>query len=167
MSSSTSSTCWSIHGCALADVLATSAAVDVQLNPRQRYRLLRKLARHRSFRIGFVIIALMVVIALLAPIIAQYDPVAMRIRFRFRPPQLTFPFGTDQFGRDVFSRVIYGARLSLWIGLATALASGVFGAFLGVLSAQYRKFDALLMRCLLYTSPSPRDGLLSRMPSSA
>jgi peptide/nickel transport system permease protein len=132
----------------LADILATSAPVDLQLNPRQRYRLLRKLVRHRSFRIGFVIIALMVLAALLAPVIAQYDPIAMRIRFRFRPPQAAFPFGTDQFGRDVFSRVVFGARLSLWIGLATALISGVFGAFLGVLSAQYRKFDAILMRVM-------------------
>ncbi len=129
-------------------MLATSAAIDAQLNPRQRYRLLRKLAKHRSFRIGFIIIAIMVLAALLAPIIAQYDPIAMRIRFRFRPPQAAFPFGTDQFGRDVFSRVVYGTRLSLWIGLATALISGVFGAFLGVLSAQYRKFDALLMRVM-------------------
>ena len=121
---------------------------DAELNPRKRYRLLRKLARHRSFRIGVIIIAVMVLAALLAPVIAQYDPVAMKIRFRFKPPQAAFPFGTDQFGRDVFSRVVYGARLSLWIGLATALTSGVVGAFLGVLSAQYRKFDALLMRLM-------------------
>ena len=129
-------------------MLATSGAIDAQLNPRQRYRLLRKLVRHRSFRIGFIIIAIMVLAALLAPVIAQYDPIAMRIRFRFRPPQSAFPFGTDQFGRDVFSRVVYGTRLSMWIGLATALISGVVGAFLGVLSAQYRKFDALLMRVM-------------------
>src|SRR5256885_1997449 len=128
MCSSTSSTCWSIHGCALADILATSALPDVQLNPRQRSGMLRRLVRHRSFRIGFIIIALMVLAAILAPVIAQYDPIAMRIRFRFRPPQAAFPFGTDQFGRDVFSRVVYGARLSLWVGLATALISGVVGA---------------------------------------
>ena len=99
----------------------------------------------------------MVLAALLAPIIAQYDPIAMRIRFRFRPPQAAFPFGTDQFGRDVFSRVVYGTRLSLWIGLATALISGVFGAFLGVLSAQYRKFDALLMRVMDALMAVPGD----------
>jgi peptide/nickel transport system permease protein len=132
----------------LAEVADTSTLSDVELNPRKRYRLLRKLARHRSFQIGVIIIAVMVLAALLAPVIAQYDPVAMRIRFRFRPPQAAFPFGTDQFGRDVFSRVVYGARLSLWIGLATALISGFVGAFLGVLSAQYRKFDALLMRVM-------------------
>ena len=106
-------------------MLTTSAPSDLLLNPRQRYRLLRKLSRHRSFRIGIIIITLMTMAALLAPVIAQYDPVGMRIRFRFRPPQAAFPFGTDQFGRDVFSRVVYGARLSLWIGLATALISGV------------------------------------------
>lgn len=90
----------------------------------------------------------MVMAAVLAPVITQYDPVAMRIRLRFRPPQAAFPFGTDQFGRDIFTRVIYGARLSLWIGLSTALLSGLTGAMLGVLSAQYRKLDALLMRLM-------------------
>jgi len=90
----------------------------------------------------------MVAAAILAPIITQYDPVAMRVRLRFRAPQAAFPFGTDQFGRDIFTRVVYGARLSLWIGLSTALLSGLIGALLGVLSAQYRKFDALLMRLM-------------------
>src|SRR3984893_996876 len=124
------------------------AAPKWQLQSKQRFRLLRKLARHRSLRIGFFIILVMVMAAVLAPVITQYDPVAMRIRFRFRPPQAAFPFGTDQFGRDVFSRVVYGSRLSLWIGLATALISGMSAAFLGVLSAQYRKFDAILMRVM-------------------
>jgi peptide/nickel transport system permease protein len=124
------------------------AAPELQLQSKQRFRLLRTLARHRSFRIGFFIILVMVMAAVLAPVITQYDPVAMRIRLRFRPPQAAFPFGTDQFGRDIFTRVIFGARLSLWIGLSTALLSGLAGAMLGVLSAQYRKLDALLMRLM-------------------
>src|SRR6202171_110508 len=126
----------------------TYAAPEAQLQSKQRFRLLRKLARHRSFRIGFFIILVMVAAAILAPMITQYDPVAMRVRLRFRAPQAAFPFGTDQFGRDIFTRVVYGARLSLWIGLSTALLSGLIGALLGVLSAQYRKFDALLMRLM-------------------
>jgi peptide/nickel transport system permease protein len=101
----------------------TYAAPELQLQSKQRFRLLRKLARHRSFRIGFFIILVMVVAAILAPVITQYDPVAMRVRLRFRPPQALFPFGTDQFGRDIFTRVVYGARLSLWIGLSTALSA--------------------------------------------
>jgi peptide/nickel transport system permease protein len=108
------------------------AAPEPQLQSKQRFRLLRKLARHRSFRIGFFIILVMVMAAVLAPVITQYDPVAMRIRLRFRPPQAAFPFGTDQFGRDIFTRVIFGARLSLWIGLSTALLSGLTGAMLGL-----------------------------------
>jgi peptide/nickel transport system permease protein len=123
-------------------------APELQLPSKQRFRLLRKLARHRSFRVGFFIIAVVVVAAVLAPVITQYDPVAMRVRLRFRPPGAAFPFGTDQFGRDIFTRVVYGARLSLWIGLTTALLSGLIGALLGVFSAQYRKFDALLMRLM-------------------
>ena len=90
----------------------------------------------------------MVLAALLAPDHRAIRPDRDADPVPLPPAQAAFPFGTDQFGRDVFSRVVYGTRLSLWIGLATALISGVFGAFLGVLSAQYRKFDALLMRVM-------------------
>src|SRR5713226_6196921 len=93
------------------------AAVGERLAPRRRWQALRKLARHSSFRIGFVIILLLALAALLAPWITGLDPTAMRIRFRFRPPSSMFPFSTDNFGRDVLTRVLYGARLSLWIGL--------------------------------------------------
>jgi len=132
----------------LADVLATSAVIDAQLNPRQRYRLLRKLAKHRSFRIGFIIISIMVLAALLAPVIAQYDPIAMRIRFRFRPPQAAFPFGTDQFGRDVFSRTVYGARVSLIVGFAVAALSSLIGLAVGLVCGYFRRVDAVIMRAM-------------------
>jgi peptide/nickel transport system permease protein len=117
------------------------------LAARRRWRVVRKLARHRSFAIGFVIMAVLIVAALLAPA-TGLDPTAMKIRMRFRPPQAAFPFGTDQFGRDLLTRVLYGAQLSLWIGLSVALLSGVIGALIGVVSAQFRRLDSLLMRIM-------------------
>ena len=118
------------------------------LAARRRLRVVRKLAHHRSFRIGFVIVVLMTAAAVLAPFVTGLDPTAMRIRLRFRPPQHAFLFGTDQFGRDLLTRVLYGARLSLWIGLSVAVLSGVIGAMIGVLGAQFRRLDSLLMRIM-------------------
>ena len=124
------------------------AEAGERLAPRRRFPVLRKLARHRSFRIGFVIVALLTVTALVAPWLTGIDPDAMQIRFRFHSPSMMFPFGTDNFGRDVLTRVLYGARLSLWIGLGVALLSGVVGAAAGVMAAQFRKLDAVLMRVM-------------------
>ena len=110
--------------------------------------MVRKLLRHRSFCIGFALIMLLVLAALLAPALSGVEPTQMRIRFRFRPPQAEFPFGTDAFGRDIFARVLYGARLSLWIGLGVALLSGAIGAAAGIAAAQFRRLDTLVMQLM-------------------
>jgi len=124
------------------------AATAERLAPRRRLRVLRKLARHRSFLVGGAIVLLLVFAAVAAPLLTSFDPLAMRVRLRFRPPQWDHPFGTDRFGRDVFTRVVYGAQISLWIGLGTTLLSGVVGAAVGVISAQFRRLDAPLMRVM-------------------
>ncbi len=123
------------------------------LAPRRRFQVLRRLARHRSFRIGFVIVVLLTLAAIFAPLITSFDPTAMRARIRFRPPQAAYWFGTDNFGRDVFTRCLYGARLSLSIGLGVALLSGLVGTIAGIVSAQYRRLDAVIMRLM--------DGLMA------
>ncbi len=126
---------------------------DDALAPRRRFQLIRRLARHRSFRIGFIIVAALTLAAIFAPLISKFDPFEMRARIRFRPPQAAYWFGTDNFGRDVFTRCLYGARLSLTIGLGTALLSGAIGAAAGIASAQFRRIDAVMMRLM--------DGLMA------
>ena len=128
--------------------MAEAAAIVAaeRLAPRRRLRVLRKLAHHRSFVVGGAIVVLLVVAALAAPLLSSLDPMAMRVRVRFQPPQWSFPFGTDRFGRDVYTRVLHGARISLWIGLGTTLLSGLVGAAIGVIAAQFRRLDAPLMR---------------------
>lgn len=121
--------------------------------PRRRFQIIRRLVRHRSFRVGFTIVVVLAVAALFAPWITSLDPTAMRARIRFRPPQEAYWFGTDNFGRDVFTRCLYGARLSLTIGLGVALLSGIIGAAAGIASAQFRRIDAIMMRLM--------DGLLA------
>ena len=126
----------------------TVGSVVGTLAPRRRFALLRRLARHRSFQIGLVIVVVLALAAIFAPLLTGIDPSTMKVRLRFKPPSVAFPFGTDNFGRDILTRVLYGARVSLWIGLAVATMSGVFGAVFGVLAAQFRRLDPFVMRVM-------------------
>ena len=130
----------------MTDVAA--GAIAGTLAPRRRFVLLRRLASHRSFQIGLTLVAVLALAALFAPLLTSHDPSSMKVRFRFKPPSAAFPFGTDNFGRDIYTRVLYGARVSLWIGLAVATMSGVFGALFGVLAAQFRRLDPFVMRVM-------------------
>ena len=127
-------------------MVATSSSGT--LAPRQRFMLLRRLATHRSFQIGFAVVLLLALAAVFAPLLSGLDPSAMKVRARFKPPSQTYLFGTDMFGRDIFTRVLYGARVSLWVGLVVACVSGVLGAVIGILAAQFRALDALVMRLM-------------------
>jgi len=129
----------------MTDVLVIAAPV---LAPRKRFQLARRLLAHRSFRIGIVLVVLLGLAAILAPVLTSLEPSAMRVRFRFRPPSSEFPLGSDNFGRDIFTRVLYGARVSLWIGLVVSILSGIVGATIGVVAAQFRRLDAPIMRLM-------------------
>lgn len=96
---------------------------------------------------GLVLIGLLLVTALLASLLAPYPPLQTDVLHRLQRPDSTHVFGTDQLGRDIFSRVLYGARISLRIALLTAIISTVIGAPLGVVSGYVRgRTDDLLMR---------------------
>jgi peptide/nickel transport system permease protein len=119
-----------------------------ELAPRRRWPVARKLWAHRSFRIGLVVLVLLVLAAVFGPWLRGIEPTAMQTRFRFQPPSARFPFGTDAYGRDVLSRVLHGARLSLWVGVSVALLSGLVGTAIGVVAGQFRRLDSPLMRCM-------------------
>lgn len=110
--------------------------------------LARHLFRHLSFRIGFAIVMLLVIVAIVGPLLHASDPTAMQMRFRFRPPSARFWMGTDALGRDILARFVHGARLSLVIGLWVAILSGIAGTFFGVLSGYVRAIDSLVMRIM-------------------
>jgi len=110
--------------------------------------LFEKLWRLRSFRIGLIVILFLLLAACLGPVFWTIEPTSMQMRFRFKPPSLDFPLGTDGFGRDVLSRLLHGARLSLGIGLSVAVLSGAMGTLVGVVSGHFKQFDSLLMRCM-------------------
>jgi peptide/nickel transport system permease protein len=97
--------------------------------------------------IGGTIVALLIALAALAPVIAPYPFDGMSLLNRFKPPSAQFWFGTDEYGRDVLSRTLYGARLSLIIGFGATLISLVIGVPLGLIAGFKRgRIDEWLMR---------------------
>ncbi len=118
------------------------------LSTAPRFAVARSLVSHRSFLIGLIVFSCLALAALFAPWISSLDPSAMRVRLRFKPPQQAFLFGTDMFGRDVLTRTLYGARVSLGVGLSVALISGLFSAVIGVIAAQFRRLDSIIMRIM-------------------
>lgn len=96
--------------------------------------------------IGTVMVAFIVFIALAAPIICPYDPNFMNIPARLQAPSLTYFFGTDEMGRDVFTRVIYGARVSTAVGVSIVLIAASIGCFFGSISGYAGgKVDRIIM----------------------
>jgi peptide/nickel transport system permease protein len=96
--------------------------------------------------IGAVLTAIVVIAALVAPLLGMPDPNRLAIRFRFRPPFDEFLLGTDNLGRSMLSRVIWGAQLSLLIGLGVVALNAVFGVTLGAIAGYFGRLDGPLMR---------------------
>ena len=111
-----------------------------------RSALIAKLFRRRVVLAGAVILAVDALAALLAPGIAPYDPMALKVLDRLQSPRATHWFGTDELGRDVFSRVIFGARYSLLIGALVVVVSMVCGVLLGLAAGFFRRLDGPVMR---------------------
>ncbi|SDD42772.1 peptide/nickel transport system permease protein [Variovorax sp. CF079] len=128
---------------------------------------LGKLWRNGAVRGGVIVLAVLVVLAAAAPWLGTFDPAAMDPSYVSVPAgsagqvtlpdgrelQHTFWMGSDNFGRDIWSRVLYGTRISLVVGIFTAAAAIVFGCLLGMLAGYFRAVDAVLMRIM--------DGLMA------
>jgi peptide/nickel transport system permease protein len=110
---------------------------------------MRELFRRRSAQIGGLIVLLLLLMALLAPLIAPYDPYAINVRERLLPPSVAHPFGTDDLGRDLFSRVIYGARTTIQTGVVVVLIAASLGSLIGLISGYYGGYvDLIIMRVI-------------------
>ena len=122
---------------------STVSTADVEVAVATPGGASRRLVQHKSFVIAGSILAVIVLMALAAPLIAPYDPYDQDLNNRLVAPAFmdggswAHPLGTDALGRDYLSRVIYGARVSLMIGLLTALLSGVIGAVLGITAGYF------------------------------
>lgn len=97
--------------------------------------------------IGLVILGMFILVAILAPLLAPRDPLEIIPRAAKKGPSAEYPFGTDNIGRDVLSRVIYGARISIGVGLIAVFIGMVSGTFFGMLAGFYGgRMDSLIMR---------------------
>jgi peptide/nickel transport system permease protein len=103
--------------------------------------------KNRLALIGLGIVIFFIIVAIFAPVIAPYDYKAQVLKDRFLPPSSDHWFGTDDFGRDIFSRIVFGARISLWVGFFSVLGSVVFGTMLGIIAGYYGRWvDAIISR---------------------
>jgi len=104
--------------------------------------LLPLLIRRKTVLVGLAILLAIACLAVLAPVIAPYAPNKLSIVNRLKPPGMTFWFGTDEFGRDIFSRTIYAGQLSLLVGASVVCFASIFGIALGLVAGFFRRLDA-------------------------
>lgn len=136
---------------------AEAMASSLQLNNRQETRpptglwrdVLYRLRRHRIGMIGVGIVAALILLGVLGPLLAPHDPNVMDFNVRFAPPSLAHPLGADDFGRDILSRIMVGARVSLQVGLIAVGIAGVAGTLLGLVAGySNRVLDEIIMRSM-------------------
>lgn len=109
--------------------------------------------KYKSVAIGGFMFLVIVFVAIFAPQIATHDPAKMSMRHSLNAPSAEHLCGTDEFGRDVFSRIVYGARISLSISLSVLVIIGILGTVLGLLAGYYSTADTIIMRIM--------DGLMA------
>jgi peptide/nickel transport system permease protein len=142
-----------------ADLTPAAAAPDLPdiLPPvRQRRGIERFVLRHPAIAIGLALLVMMATLAVFAPYLGTVDPTELAPAKRLKVPSAEYWFGTDAFGRDIYSRVVYGARVSLLVGFSVALLASGAGLLIGLISGYIRRLDGVIMRIM--------DGMMSIPP---
>lgn len=127
----------------MAETTAAYAAPRRVSALAQGFKILR---RSRMMTLGLVLVLAISVVALIAPSVAPFDPLELDPMRRLQPPGPVHRMGTDDVGRDVFSRVLWGSRISLLVGALVVLFSNLAGIFVGLLSGYFDRVDKTLMR---------------------
>jgi peptide/nickel transport system permease protein len=140
----------------LSDYAEAPTLPDVLPPVRERGRFGTFFRRYPTVVVGGTLLGIMVFIAIFAPWLFTVDPTALAPAKRTRPPSALYWFGTDMLGRDVYSRVLYGSRVSLIVGFSVAVIASAIGAFIGLVSGFVRPLDTIIMRVM--------DGLMSIPP---
>lgn len=135
---------------------AAAPLADVLPPVKRRGKVMTFVVRHPTIVAGGFLVGVMIFIAIFAPYLGTVDPTALAPAKRLRQPSDIYWFGTDMLGRDVYSRVLYGARVSLTVGFAVAAVASAVGTFIGLISGFVRVADSIVMRVM--------DGLMSIPP---
>jgi peptide/nickel transport system permease protein len=129
--------------------IPSSAKIVERTPERPGQRVLRRFRKHKLALAGLAVLALLLVSATFPGLIAPYDPLAIEMGDRLLPPSSSHWFGTDDFGRDILARIVYGARISLQVGVIAVGIAGSTGITLGLLAGYYGGWiDSLVMRLM-------------------
>lgn len=128
------------------DNRAELEAIRKQLEKEQRDLRIKAFIKNKLSVIGLTIVLILIVIAVVAPLITKFDPYEVDVVNRLSKPSAEHWFGTDALGRDVYSRVIYGTRISLIVGFSVSVISGVLGMIIGLYASYNKILDNILMR---------------------
>jgi peptide/nickel transport system permease protein len=139
-----------------AEVAVAPELPDILPPAKPRHGLLGFARRHPAIAAGGTLVLVMLLIAVFAPWLGTVDPTAIAPGRRTRPPSAQFWFGSDMLGRDIYSRIVYGARVSLIVGFSVALLASFAGLVIGIVSGFVRWADPIVMRIM--------DGLMSIPP---
>ena len=145
-----------IASSSVAHVTPAPVLPDVLRPVRLRGRVRTFVHRYPTIAVGGLLLLVMLFIAVAAPLLGTVDPTALAPAKRTRFPSEQYWFGTDMLGRDIYSRVLFGARVSLEVGFAVAAFASVVGMLIGVVSGFVRWADGIIMRVM--------DGLMSIPP---
>ena len=126
----------------------TLAQIESRVDTAGRHPWWSFLWRHPLLVIGGVLLVIMALVALAAPWMAPYSPIDMNVMQRLKAPSAVHLFGTDAMGRDVFSRVLWGGRVSLIVGISVSLLATSIGVLIGMVAGFSRMADALVMRLM-------------------
>lgn len=134
-------------------------AVDVEIKGKSRSLwgdALRRLRRNPGAMLGLALLLLVITSAVLAPAITHFDPIKIVASERLKPPNATYWFGTDAFGRDIFTRIVYGGRISLLVGIISVGIASLLGVTGGMLAGYYGSWtDSVIMRAADLTLAFP------------
>ncbi|MEK5038106.1 ABC transporter permease [Sporosarcina sp. FSL K6-3457] len=137
----------------VANKTADFQQVASKLKKQQRQLVIRRLLTNKLMVFGGIIFVVFAFMALIGPHLMTYDPYEMKVAERLQAPSAAHWLGTDEFGRDLLTRIVYGAKVSMGVGLAVTAISSVFGLMIGLYASYYRLLDHILMRIC--------DGLMS------
>ncbi len=129
-------------------VSPSGTSSEIEADAADQNRVWQRLWRNRSVRFGLIVLAVFVLLALLAPWLHTVDPAQIKPRLRLKPPGAEHWLGTDSTGRDVWSRIVFGSRVSLVIGAVVAVLAVLAGCLVGILAGMVRWLDNLLMRSM-------------------
>ncbi len=103
---------------------------------------------HSYITTSIIILIILIFLSLFAPLLTDYNPVRNNARNRLQPPSKEHLLGTDQYGRDIFTRILYGLRTSIEVGISVVILTVIFGGVVGIVAGYYPQIDKIIMRVL-------------------